>query len=128
MYHLRICDLCSNVRESGRSKMGKINKKNDKEAKKAKAKVKATKQDNDDVKKEAKKPFTGVEVYSKPGLMQPLFAGFRQVEVTGDIIRPRMLTESVENGRGRGIIRNFTFRKFKNQPKAVFFVSWPKAK
>ena len=106
--------------------MGKTNQKDDKEAEKVKAKVKTKKHYNDDVKKEAKKLFAGVEVYSKPGLMQPLFAGFREVEVTGDIIRPRMLTESVENGRGRGIIRNFTFRKFKNQPKAVFFVSWPK--
>ena len=81
---------------------------------------------NGEAKKAKKKPFSGVEVYTKPGLMQTLFAGFREGEVAGDIIRPRMLTESVEHGRGRGIIRNFTFRKFKDQPKAVFFMTWPK--
>lgn len=104
--------------------MGKVKKKVDGEKKKAK--VKEAKTTNGEAKKEEKKPFSGVEVYSKPGLMQPLFAGFREGEVAGDIIRPRMLTESVEHGRGRGIIRNFTFRKFKDLPKAVFFMSWPK--
>ncbi len=104
--------------------MGKVKKKVVKKAKKAQAKE--AKAANEDKKKVTKKPFSGVEVYSKPGLMQQLFAGFREVEVAGDIIRPRMLIESAEHGRGRGIIRNFTFRKFKDQPKAVFFMSWPK--
>ena len=100
--------------------MGKVKKKVVKEEGKTQAKAA-----NEEAKKVKKKPFSGVEVYSKPGLMQPLFAGFREMEVASDIVRPRMLTESVENGRGRGIIRNFTFRKFKDQPKAVFFMSWP---
>ncbi len=104
--------------------MGKVKKKVVKEEKKAQAKE--AKAANGEKKKVTKKPFSGVEVYSKPGLMQQLFAGFREAEVAGDIIRPRMLTESAEHGRGRGIIRNFTFRKFKDQPKAVFFMSWPK--
>ncbi len=73
-----------------------------------------------------KAPFSTVEVFIKPGKMQPLFAAFRSVEVLCDLIRPRMLTESVEHGRGRGAICNFAFRKFKDQPKAVFFVTSPK--
>ena len=77
-------------------------------------------------KKSEKKPLNGVEVYSRPGLMQPLFAGFREGNVVGDIVRPRMLTESVENGRGRGVILNYTFRRFRGQTKAVFFMIWPK--
>jgi hypothetical protein len=104
----------------GRFSMGKVKKKVVKEEGKTQAKTA-----NNDARKVKKKPFSGVEVYSKPGLMQPLFAGFREGEVACDIVRPRMLTESVEHGRGRGIIRNFTFRKFKDQPKAVFFMSWP---
>lgn len=73
-----------------------------------------------------KEPFSTVEVFIKPGQMQPLFTAFRGVEVFSDLIRPRMLTESVEHGRGRGKICNFAFRKFKTQPKAVFFIASPK--
>ena len=90
-----------------------------------KARIKGDKGGIGSAKKPEPKPLTGVEVYSKPGLMQPLFAGFREGDVAADIIRPRMLTESVENGRGRGNILNFTFRKFSGRPKAVFFIDWP---
>ena len=69
---------------------------------------------------------SGTKVYTKPGLMKPLFTGFREGEVVGEIIRPRMLTESVENGIGKATILDFSFRKFKDQPKAVFFLTWPK--
>ena len=104
--------------------MGKVKKKVAKGEKKAR--IKGDKGGIGSAKKPEPKPLTGVEVYSKPGLMQPLFAGFREGDVAGDIVRPRMLTESVENGRGRGTILNFTFRKFSGQPKAVFFINWPK--
>jgi hypothetical protein len=76
--------------------------------------------------KDEKPPFSSVEVFTKPGQMQPLFSSFRDGEVACDLVRPRMLTESVEHGRGRGIIRDFSFRKFKDQPRAVFFITWPK--
>ena len=70
--------------------------------------------------KEVKAPFSAVEVFVKPKQMQSLFMTFRSSEVGCDLVRPRMLTESVEHGRGRGIVRGFVFRKFKEQPKAVF--------
>ena len=108
--------------------MGKVKKKVAKGGKKARVagdKAAKAKAGNGDVKKLEKKPFTSVTVYSKPGLMQPLFAGFRGGDVTGEIVRPRMLSESVEHGRGRGAILDFTFRKFKEDPKAVFFVRFP---
>ena len=60
--------------------MGKVKKKVSKQGKKAKIKgdkSAVTKAGNGEAKKPEKKPFSGVEVYSKPGLMQPLFAGFR---------------------------------------------------
>ena len=73
-----------------------------------------------------KKPFSTVEVFSKPGAMSPLFEGFRSQEISGEILRPRLMTESVEHGRGRGIIRNFSFRKFKEEPRAVLFMVMPR--
>ena len=103
--------------------MGKVKKKVAKGEKKAR--IKGDKGGNGAVEKPEPKPLTGVEVFSKPGLMQPLFTGFREGDVAADIVRPRMLTESVENGRGRGNILNFTFRIFSGRPKAVFFIDWP---
>jgi hypothetical protein len=97
-------------------------------AKRAKLKKKkaASAESSEETVTEQKTPFSSVEVFIKPGPMQRLFAAFRSAEVAGDLVRPRMLTESVEHGRGRGIIRNFTFRKFKEQPKAVLFITIPK--
>ena len=71
--------------------------------------------------------FSTVEVFSKPGAMAPLFEQFTDAEVGTEVVRPRLLTESVEHGRGKGIIRNSTFRKFKEVPKAVFFITFPRA-
>ena len=102
------------------------------EPKKDKSKDKKTTVGSSEEKKTAtgvdaeKSRFSSVEVFTKPGLMQPLFSGFREGEVACDLVRPRMLTESVEHGRGRGIIRHFSFRKFKDQPRAVFFITWSK--
>lgn len=75
---------------------------------------------------EGKTPFSVVEVFVKPKQMQSLFMTFRSSDVGCDLVRPRMLTESVEHGRGRGIVRDFVFRKFREQPKAVFFITFPK--
>lgn len=75
--------------------------------------------------KKERKPFSTVEVFSKPGLMAPLFEGFKTGEVSANIVRPRMMTESVEHGRGRCIVKNFTFRKFKEQARTVFFATIP---
>ena len=51
---------------------------------------------------------------------------FRSSEVGCDLVRPRMLTESVEHGRGRGIVRGFVFRKFKKTAQSGFFITFPK--
>ncbi len=69
-------------------------------------------------------PLPGWKYIVSPGSCSP-YSGFREGDVAADIVRPRMLTESVENGRGRGNILNFTFRKFSGRPKAVFFIDWP---
>ena len=53
--------------------MGKGKKKLAKGEKKAR--IKGDKGGNGPAEKPEPKPLTGVEVYSKPGLMQPLFAG-----------------------------------------------------
>ena len=39
----------------------------------------------------------------------------------------RMQTESVEHGRGQGLLRHYTFRKFKEVPKAVLFMNQPRS-
>lgn len=73
-----------------------------------------------------RKPFSTVEVVSRPALMAPIFEGFRAGEVGVDVLRPRMMVESVEHGRGRGIVRNFVFRKFNEEARAVFFITTPR--
>lgn len=55
------------------------------------------------------------------------FTVFENGEVSCELLRPRLQTESVSNGRGRSLVRNFTFRKFGERPRAVLFVSWPTA-
>lgn len=74
------------------------------------------------------KPFSRPEIFSKPRDLQTLFTPFKQVEVSAEILRPRLQTESVEHGRGHGQLRNFIFRKFKEEPKAVVFMNAPSSK
>ena len=69
--------------------------------------------------KQPPKPFSRPELFSKAKELQTLFAPFREAEVNAEILRPRMQTESVENGRGQGLLCGFSFRKFKEVPKAV---------
>ena len=81
--------------------------------------------------KEAKperKPFSRPDLFTKAKDLQILFQAFRDGEVSADIVRPRLQTESVEHGRGAGIVRNFSFRKFKEVPKAVIFMNVPRSK
>ena len=70
--------------------------------------------------------FIHTEVFSKPVQQSALFQGFREVEIEAEVLRLRMQAESVENGRGKGIVRNFTFRRFKDQPRGVFYMSVPR--
>ena len=79
-------------------------------------------------KEEKRKPFSRPEIFSKPKDLQILFQAFRDGEVGGEILRPRLQTESIEHGRGTGILRNFSFRKFKEEPKAVVFMNFPRSK
>jgi len=78
--------------------------------------------------KPAAKPYTRPEIFSKPRDLQTLFAPFKEVEISGEILRPRLQTESVEHGRGYGQLRNFAFRKFKEEAKAVVFMNAPSSK
>jgi hypothetical protein len=59
--------------------------------------------------------------------LSKLFAGFVGNEISGEIIRPRLQVEAVEHGQGVGIVRNFTFRKFKGEPHAVAFMTVPRS-
>ena len=73
------------------------------------------------------KRFTHVEVFSKPTDLASLFAGFKEAEIDAEILRLRLLTESIEHGRGRGIVKNFAFRKFKDgEPRGVLFILFPR--
>ena len=74
------------------------------------------------------KPFSRPELFSKAKELQTLFSPFRDAEVNAEILRPRMQTESVEHGRGQGLLRGFTFRKFQEVPKAVIFMNAPRSK
>ena len=75
--------------------------------------------------KEEKSRFAKSGVFSKPADLSALFQGFKEAEISAEIVRLRMQTESVEHGRGKAIVRNFTFRKFNEQAKAVFFMATP---
>mgnify|MGYP006107792581 CR=1 FL=1 len=77
--------------------------------------------------KPERKPFTRPELYSKPKDLQTLFNPIREAEVNAEIVRPRMQTESVEHGRGQGLLRHYSFRKFKEVPKAVLFINQPRS-
>ena len=76
--------------------------------------------------KESKPKFTTAEVFGKPSQQSTLFQGFREAEVDSEIVRLRMMTESIEHGRGRAIVRNFAFRKFKEQPRGVLYLTTPR--
>ena len=78
--------------------------------------------------KKERKPFSRPDLFTKAKDLQILFQAFREGEVSSEIIRPRLQTESVEHGRGAGIIRNFGFRKFKEVPKAVLYMNVPRSK
>lgn len=110
--------------------MGKVVKK-----KKKKAAVAADASEDNGAKKkvqakepEERKPFTRPEIFSKAKEMQVLFNPVKEAEVNAEIVRPRMLTESVEHGRGQGLMRHYTFRKFKDVPKCVVFMNQPRSK
>lgn len=78
--------------------------------------------------KEEIRHFTRPEIFSKPKDLQMLFSPFREAEVNGEVLRPRLQTESVEHGRGQGLLRHFTFRKFGEEPKAVLFMNQPRSR
>ncbi|MEE3234079.1 MAG: hypothetical protein VX294_07945 [Candidatus Latescibacterota bacterium] len=65
------------------------------------------------------------QVLNTAGKMKEYFSVFEHGDVSCELLRPRLQTESVSNGRGRSIVRNFTFRKFGERPRAVLFISWP---
>lgn len=73
-----------------------------------------------------RKAFATVEVVNRPAQMASIFEGFRVGEVAAEVQRPRMMIESVEHGRGRGIVRNFVFRKFNEEARAVLFITTPR--
>jgi len=79
---------------------------------------------------EEKKParFSRPELFTRPKELQALFAPFAQTEVSAEIGRPRLQTESIEHGRGHGLLRNFTFRKFREETKAVVFMNAPSSR
>jgi hypothetical protein len=77
--------------------------------------------------KEPESRFAHADIFSKPSDLSKLFGGFRQAEISAEILRPRLQTESVEHGRGQGIIKGFVFRKFNEEPRAVLFMIVPRS-
>ena len=109
--------------------MGKVKAEKKKVVKKTKAAgEKAADGAKAPAEKQPAKPFSRPELFSKAKELQTLFAPFREAEVNAEILRPRMQTESVENGRGQGLLCGFSFRKFKEVPKAVVFMNAPRSK
>tara|TARA_B100000686_G_C16778972_1_gene970463 strand:+ start:237 stop:1625 length:1389 start_codon:yes stop_codon:yes gene_type:complete len=99
--------------------------------KKKKKKVKTSEAEGSSkaVSKEApERLFSRPELFTKPKDLQNLFQVFRQGEIMAEILRPRLQTESVEHGRGTAIVRNFSFRKFQDKPKAVLIINQPRSK
>ena len=80
----------------------------------------------DNSRKKVVDEITSGRVLNTAGKMKEFFAVFKTGEIPCELLRPRLQTESVSNGRGRSIVRDFTFRKFGERPRAVLFVSWPK--
>ena len=62
------------------------------------------------------------QVLNTAGKMKEYFSVFNHGNVSCELLRPRLQTESVSNGRGRSVVRNFTFRKFGERPRAVLFI------
>lgn len=90
--------------------------------------VKKTAVDNGAAVPPERKPFTRPELFTKPKDLQTIFNPIREAEVNAEIVRPRMQTESVEHGRGQGLLRHYSFRKFQEVPKAVVFMNQPRSK
>ena len=76
----------------------------------------------------AKARFTHSEVFSKAKDLSWLLECCRHDEIVAEVLRPRLQTEAVEHGRGFGQLRNFAFRKFKDEVRAVVFVTMPRPK
>ena len=74
------------------------------------------------------KPFSRPELFTKAKELQTLLNPIKEAEVNAEIVRPRLMTESVEHGRGSGLMRHYSFRKFKEVPKAVVFMNQPRSK
>jgi hypothetical protein len=107
--------------------MGKVVKKKT-AATGADGKLKKPATGGDDTAAPERKPFTRPELFSKAKELQIVLNPIREVEVNAEIVRPRMQTESVEHGRGQGLLRHYTFRKFKEVTKAVVFMNLPRSK
>mgnify|MGYP001170331211 CR=1 FL=1 len=88
--------------------------------------AKARSRKKDESKNAGKLQFSIPEVFSKPSQQSILFGGFREAEIDAEVVRLRIQTESVEHGHGKAMVRNFTFRKFKEEPKAVLYLTTPR--
>ena len=71
-------------------------------------------------KKEAPKPFTRPEIFSKPKDLQVLFQAFRDGDVGAEVLRPRLQTESVEHGRGTAFCAISHFGNSRKSQKQSF--------
>jgi hypothetical protein len=67
-------------------------------------------------------------LFSKPKDLQTVFNPIRESEVNAEIVRPRMQTESVEHGRGQGLLCHYSFRKLQEVPKAVVYMNQTRSK
>ena len=72
--------------------------------------------------------FNRVQIFSKPEVVNAVMKGLRGEATTAQISRQKLKAASMVSGRGEGQIYNYMIHNFKNGPKPVIVVSFPRSK
>ncbi len=64
-------------------------------------------------------------VFNKLLHQSTLFGGFRDAETDAEVVLLRLQTKFVEHRSGKAMVRKFAFRKFKEDPQAVLYLTTP---
>jgi hypothetical protein len=71
--------------------------------------------------------FNRIQVVSKPEVLNSLLKGVRAENVTAHVSRIKLKAASLVSGRGDATIHTYTMYKFKNGPKPVLVMTFPKS-
>ena len=86
------------------------------------------KKDKAPAKPSSSKPnFNRTQVVSKPDILNMLLKGVRDEVVTTQVSRINLKARSLVSGRGEAQIHTYSMYKFKNGPKPVLVMSFPKS-